>query len=316
MASHEEYLSLSGGETFIRWDVPHLRNVQDSMAQKDSTAMTHAKSPTILLLHGATVPLWQFDLLVPYLLKYTGYRILRIDLYGHGNSSMATRNNVKFDMSLFIEQVREVLWELGRRGDLVPDSDMFALGHSLGAAVVSGVASLPRPIIKIRKILLCAPMLHYAELQPHVKAMMLPFVGEFLISCVIIPYLRRRRKKRYGAIGCYDLGERFVQQTQVPGYPQALLSIFRDGCLNDQMHLYQNLAESDVSVKVMYGSKDNVANEEQIRRIVETISATKNGGGSDVHVERFEGLEHNLLMSHPEISAKSVADFFAGADGY
>ena len=40
---------------------------------------------TIVLVHGATVPHWEFDRLVPHL-RAAGLRVVRFDLYGHGLS--------------------------------------------------------------------------------------------------------------------------------------------------------------------------------------------------------------------------------------
>ena len=308
-SSRDEYLSVSGGKTYIRWDLPG-RAEENKDSFEDSTTMTQpatSQHPTILLLHGATVPSWQFDLLVPCLLETMRCHILRIDLFGHGNSSMIPTNNAKFDMSLFVEQVREVLHTLVDRGDICPGSDIFALGHSLGAAVMAGVASSVRPSINIRKIILCAPMLNFMKLQPQMKLLSAPLVGEALMSCLVVPYLQRRRTKRYGAIGCHHLGERFVEQTKEPGHSQALLGLFRDGCLEDQSNLYQNLAYTNISVMIMFGSEDNVANEDQIREIYGMLG---NDEGSNVRLKCFDGLEHNLLLSHPELCARSISDFF------
>lgn len=128
------------------------------------------------------------------------------------------------------------------------------------------------------------------------------------MSCVIIPYLKRRRTKRYGAIGCHHLGERFVEQTKEPGHSQALLGLFRDGCLEDQSDLYRKLAYMDTQIMIMFGSEDSVANEDQIRQVFVMIG---NETGSNVRWECFEGLEHNLLLSHPELCANSISDFFS-----
>ena len=127
------------------------------------------------------------------------------------------------------------------------------------------------------------------------------------MSCLVIPYLQRRRTKRYGAIGCHQFGERFVEQTKEPGHSQALLGLFRDGCLEDQSNLYRNLAYTDISVMIMFGSEDNVANEDQIREIYDMLGKVQ---GSNVRLRCFDGLEHNLLLSHPELCAHSIKYFF------
>ena len=49
----------------------------------------------ILLVHGATVPAWEFDRLIPHL-RAAGWRTIRFDLFGHG---LSDRPAVRYDFS-------------------------------------------------------------------------------------------------------------------------------------------------------------------------------------------------------------------------
>src|SRR5690242_17486480 len=105
----------------------------------------------IVLVHGATVPSWEFDFLVPPLLR-AGFQTLRFDLYGHGASDRL-RGDYTFER--FTRQVRELI-----------DASRFPqpailLGHSFGAAVVSAVAAA-RPD-SISGLVLVAPMLDFSS---------------------------------------------------------------------------------------------------------------------------------------------------------
>ena len=82
----DELLNLPQGETYIRWDGPE-------------------KGSVLLMVHGATVPHWQFDELVP-ILNAAGIRTLRLDLYGHGDSA---RPPMRYSMDVFVAQVRDTL---------------------------------------------------------------------------------------------------------------------------------------------------------------------------------------------------------------
>jgi pimeloyl-ACP methyl ester carboxylesterase len=87
----------------------------------------------LVLVHGATVPSWEFDALVPPLLR-AGFRTLRFDLYGHGASD---RPPGAYTFERFTRQLIEMLDVSGvRRATL--------LGHSFGAAVVAAVAAARR----------------------------------------------------------------------------------------------------------------------------------------------------------------------------
>ena len=55
----------------------------------------------LLMIHGATVPHWEFDQLVPHLHK-ANWQTLRMDLYGHGRSARPERG---YTISLFTEQI-------------------------------------------------------------------------------------------------------------------------------------------------------------------------------------------------------------------
>ncbi len=167
---------------------------------------------------------------------------------------------------------------------------------------------------------------------------------------VIIPKLKERRRKRYGAIGRSHLAERFVREisattTSSNGddeditFPEALLRMFRHGAVGDQSDSYIRLGElpmrngcwdgdghdrggrwTRIRVHVMWGSRDDVANEDQIYGILGWLGrlgrrCRKDSEEDGAALERrgvtfavMEGLEHNFLMSHPEICADSIVD--------
>ena len=84
----------------------------------------------VVLVHGATVPSWEFDFLVPPLLR-AGFQTVRFDLYGHGASD---RPRGVYDFARFTRQAAELIEHSG-----LPRPAIL-LGHSFGAAVVSDVA--------------------------------------------------------------------------------------------------------------------------------------------------------------------------------
>ena len=100
--------------------------------------------PPVLLIHGATVPGWEFDRFVP-LLEAAGYRCVRPDLYGHGHSD---RPRARYSHALFVRQLREFI------ATLALDRPMILIGHSLGAALAARlVAADPQ---RYAAMVLCA----------------------------------------------------------------------------------------------------------------------------------------------------------------
>lgn len=316
----EEYVSLPLGKTFIRWD--NVKRTSEHSNQPSSSR------PILLLLHGATVPSWQFDALIPELISSNSlnhYRVLRVDLYGHGRSA---RPDTKYNLDLFATQVIDIIDQC-----CVGCTHMVGLGHSMGAAVLAHVVSIKQQ--SFRRLVLVAPMLDYKSLNPLSRLLSVPMVGEALMQNSIVPTLKKRRMTRYGAIGMPELGDRFINEiesrdTEI-SFSEMLLRMFRHGAVGDQTAVYQRLVDTvpigsggstgSLKIHVMWGSEDNVANEKQIIQIlcqlgkVEGSEKLIDGSGraqlekNGVTFNKLEGLEHNLLLSHPIICADDMIKF-------
>jgi hypothetical protein len=86
-------------------------------------------------VHGATVPHWKFDRLVPHL-RAAGFRIVRFDLFGHG---LSDRPAVEYDFGLFLDQALELVDTLHATRPL---TILGTLLGSFGAAVFTVVGAL------------------------------------------------------------------------------------------------------------------------------------------------------------------------------
>jgi pimeloyl-ACP methyl ester carboxylesterase len=312
----EEYISLPLGKTFIRWD-----NVAEQVSGNDDPHQPSSSRPVLLMLHGATVPSWQFDALIPELIRgntMKHYRVLSIDLYGHGRSA---RPNTKYNLDLFVTQVIDVIDQC-----CVGCQHIIGLGHSMGSAVLAHVASIKEHIF--RRLILVAPMLDYKSLNPFSRLLSVPVVGEALMQNSIVPTLKKRRMTRYSAIGMPELGHRFINEIESRdnelSFGLGLLRMFRHGAVGDQTAVYRRLGDrssESLKIHVMWGSEDNVANEKQILQIlcqlgkVDCIDSIENEPGRafleehGVTFNKLDGLEHNLLLSHPKICADDIIMF-------
>ena len=269
-SSGGEYAHLGGGVTHFAAEGP-------------------ADGVPLLLVHGATVPLWEFDLLAPQL-HAAGFRTLRFDLYGHG---LSDRPSVDYTLDLFAEQAAELL-----EVTAFP-RPAAVLGHSLGAAIAARLAA--RRPGSVRRLVLVAPMLDFNATSSWTPAFRLPGVGEALMRFVGVPALVRRRRRRYAGIGQPHLTGMFLEQISYPGFAQALLSMIRLGTLGDQSARYAALRELAPEVLVISGGDDVVIPARDIARVCELLGACRR--------TEIEGAQHILLLTHPAPVVAAVRSF-------
>ncbi|MEJ0084951.1 MAG: alpha/beta fold hydrolase [Pseudomonadota bacterium] len=233
-----------------------------------------------MLVHGATVPSWEFDALVPPLLR-AGFQTLRFDLYGHGASN---RPAGPYNFERFTRQVIEIIESTG-----FPRPALL-LGHSFGAALVAAAATA-RPDLAARLVLV-APMLDFNSTSGWAKVFRYPGIGEFAMHFIGIPALVRRRRRRYAHIGQAHLTPRFIEQVSYAGFGRALLSMFRTAALGDQSARYSALHAVDRDVLVVTGDYDAIIPAEHIARVRSLLPS---------HAHCPVGAEHNLLLTHPQV---------------
>jgi len=274
--SEESRLDLPAGQTHVRLD-------------------GEPTWPAMVLIHGATVPHWQFDFLAEPLIR-RGWRLVRFDLLGHGRSE---RPKTGYSLGLFVRQTRQLLEALG-----LATAPVVLLGHSMGAAVAAAVAG--QLALRPGGLILSAPMLDFSVKNRYAWIMRKAIVGELFTHSVVRIGLSRRRKRRYRAIGRPDLYRRFRHQTRQPGFWSMVLSLERDGVLGDQSQAYRTAARVAAEPLILRGDQDELCSDEDVRLIARSFSSPT--------VQTLSGLGHNLLMSAPEAIVEVVLDHLAGWD--
>ncbi len=242
----------------------------------------------IVLVHGATVPSWEFDALVPPLLR-AGFQTLRFDLYGHGASD---RPAGAYTFERFSRQVVEIIESTN-----FPRPALL-LGHSFGAALVASVAAT-RPDLAARLVLV-APMLDFNSSSGWAKVFRYPVIGELAMHFIGVPGLVRRRRRRYEGIGQSHLTSRFIEQVSYAGFGRGLLSMFRTAALGDQSARYSALRSVARDVLVITGDHDNIIPAEHVARVRSLLPP---------HSHCPVPGEHNLLLTHPEIVVNALVDW-------
>ncbi len=247
--------------------------------------------PVILLIHGATVPAWEFDRLVPYLTR-SGFRTVRADLYGHGYSD---RPRMLYEHALFVRQLQELL------DALAIETPVHILGHSLGAAV--GARLIDVQPERFGSLVLAAPLLDFVANTPSARLLSYPLLGECLMPTYVMPMLVRRRTRRYRQIEDGRFVGKFKSQLRKPGYGRALLSLFRAGSLGDQSDCYRTLNLHGHPVLVVRGVDDVIVTADQVAELRALLPRAG--------YRELDGTAHAFIITHPEKIAPVVTDFFS-----
>lgn len=262
-------LPLAAGETAYRLDGP-------------------VNGRRLLLVHGATVPLWQYDAVVPRLAA-AGFRTLRFDLLGHGDSA---RPAGRYPLGCLVAQAEELLVACGWGGSL------SLLGHSLGAAVAAALAI--RLGARVDRLVMTAPLLDFTASNPVLHVMRWPALGAAFMRLHGMRALRRRRRRRFEAIGLPELVARFEAQVARPGFREALVALARDGALGPHHEIYRRLGALGRPVRILWGTADRVVPEAHAATVAHLV------GGELV---ALAGLEHNLLLAAPHRVVEAVVGF-------
>jgi pimeloyl-ACP methyl ester carboxylesterase len=233
----------------------------------------------IVLIHGATVPCWEFDEVAPPLTA-AGFRTLRFDLFGHG---LSDRPRGDYSLERFTRQTCEVIEATGF------PRPAALLGHSLGAAIAAAVAAANPQWVE--RLVLVAPMLDFNSTSAWSRLFRVALFGDVLMRVIGVPGLVRRRRIRYAGIGMPHLTPLFIEHATRAGFGRALLSMIRTGTLSDQSARYAALRDLDRDLLLVSGARDAVIPAAHIARVRQLLPSHR-------HVE-IPDAEHNLLLTHP-----------------
>ncbi len=200
---------------------------------------------TVVLLHGGTVPMWTWDLQVPALVQ-AGYRVLRYDMLGKGESASP---DTAYDRALFQRQLRELLAALGLGGAL------HLVGFSFGAATAATFAAAQPG--RVGSLALIAPVLHYARGSRVVQIARLPLLGRAFVQHVVLRHAAARSAGLWrNAPDPAACRARFELQLAQPGFGGAFLSYLRSDALGDYSAAYRAVGQGALQPLLVRGSRD------------------------------------------------------------
>ncbi|MFN8382050.1 MAG: alpha/beta hydrolase [Anaerolineales bacterium] len=199
----------------------------------------------VVLVHGFSVPFFIFDPLFDFLTS-SGFRVLRYDLFGRGYSD---KPNIRYDINLFVKQLKELLDALGM-------SDITLLGLSMGGPVTTSfVNTHPR---FVRNHVMIAPSgAKGVGLTWLLKITRLPILGEILIAL-----FGSKNMIKGIASDFFDpelvsiFQEKYKVQMEFKGFKQAILSTMRNGMLDSFLETYKKVGALKKPTLIFWGTND------------------------------------------------------------
>jgi pimeloyl-ACP methyl ester carboxylesterase len=205
-------------------------------------------SPPILLIHGWGCTAYVFRHNMPVLAD-AGYRVLAVDLKGHGLSDKPIAAG-EYTIDSLVEHVREIMDALG----LVRPA---LVGHSLGGSLAYHFAS--RYPGRVRCLGLLSPV--------GLKGVPLMWLYRAITPALLAPLMRRLRprfavklalRRVYGRRGHFNDRdvEEFLAPTQFPEYSDTMRQLLHNYDWNAADH--RKLERVDVPAAGIWGSLDHM----------------------------------------------------------
>jgi pimeloyl-ACP methyl ester carboxylesterase len=247
-------------------DEPTRRELGGSFIQL-SDGYTHYRlegpigGPPVVLIHGFSVPLFNWDHTVPALIR-TGFRVLRYDLYGRGLSDRPRTNYTK---ELFDRQLHELLAALKIK------TPVDLVGLSMGGAVATIFAA--RHPDKVAKLALFAPVGFPVNIPFTGKLVRLPILGPYLMRAVgDRTLLKSVRKGLHSKDKFPEYLDKFKIQMAYHGYKRAIVSTLQHFDLSNQATEFKKAGQHPRPVQVFWGKADRIVPYDNSVKVLETLS--------------------------------------------
>lgn len=260
---------------------------------KLSDGMTHYKlegpqdAKTVVLVHGATVPMWNWDQQVRALTD-TGFRVLSYDQFGRGYSD---RPAVTYDQELHLKQLRELVDKL----NLTKPFDLIGISLGGGTAV-NFTARYPD---RVDKLSLIAPLINNYKVPSYFG---IPLFGEFLARLAGIRVISNRFAS---LIGNHPESEKytrlFEEQTTYKGFQQSILSMLRNDAVGDYRPAYQIVGNQNREVLLIWGTEDTGVTKPMVSDIQSFVPR--------LTFKPVEGVGHGIVFQKPETVNKLILNF-------
>ncbi|OBK15138.1 alpha/beta fold hydrolase [Mycobacterium asiaticum] len=203
--------------------------------------------PWVVLVHGLVTPSYAWESLAETLADQ-GFRVLRYDHFGRG---LSDRPAVRYDLDLYVAQLRELLDALGI-------DTMHLIGWSMGGVIITRFAAEAPD--RVTSLTLIAPALYVGGPLTHIGklALRLPGAAKFLARHIddVIKRLDKEHLSRPDQFPDYN--RRAREQLQFPGVAESFASTVINFPVNagDQ---WVAVGRHPRPVLVVWGTRDSAA---------------------------------------------------------
>ncbi len=200
---------------------------------------------TVALVHGFSVPYFIFDATFDFLVN-SGFRVLRYDLLGRGFSD---RPNVKYDIHLFTQQLKDLL-------DALRLTPVNLLGLSMGGAITAAFINR-HPEYVSKHILIDPAGAQRVELSWLLEALKMPILGELALGLLGSGNLVKNiARDLFDPRSVEHFQEQYKIQMQYKGFKRAILSTMRSGMLESFLETYVQIGKLQKSTLLFWGRND------------------------------------------------------------
>jgi len=206
------------------------------------------KAPLVVMIHGIEGGMWVYDKLNAFLLS-SGFRTLRFDLFGRGDSDLPPG---KHTADYYIEQVEGLLRVLN-----LSDQRKMVIGHSMGGAISVGFTA--RYGDNVDRLILLAPAGYVSDIS--LKCFKCcPCCGDCFFGTATNFFVSNLMKSIYRPKEQIELC-RWIKHniiTAINGNPGYLVSVSlscRDFPLDNMDHEARSI-DKRIRVLILWGDKD------------------------------------------------------------
>jgi pimeloyl-ACP methyl ester carboxylesterase len=215
----------------------------------------------IVMIHGLTMASYVWDKTEPDLVSL-GYRVLKYDLYGRGNSEKPL---IAYNETLYITQLYQLLEKLS----LLPEK-LIIIGVSLGAAIA--VLFTEKYSHLIEKLILISPagfpisLRHKSILLgiPWIKKLVMNKFGKRII-------LNETIKAFYHPLQFPEISQKIRKNFEEEGYLHSVFSTLTEMKLYSMQRNYELIGYAKISTLIIMGEYDQIVPIKKIPQIKRAI---------------------------------------------
>ena len=246
----------------------------------------------VVLVHGFSVPYFIFDITFDFLVN-SGFRVLRYDLFGRGFSD---RPNVKYNIHLFVSQLKDLIDALGLKS-------INLVGLSMGGPITASfIKEVPHYVN--RHVLIDPAGVQKVVLSKVLEATKLPIVGELALGLFGSgTMVKNIASDLFDPESVKHFQDQYKIQMQFKGFKRAILSTMRSGMLDSFYKTYMHIGSLQKPTLLFWGRNDTTVPFENSKALLNAIPH------AEFHI--IENCGHIPHYEKPEIVNPALLEFLS-----